>query len=265
MTELSTWNEPNVSSQPTSRHPETAARYYTVLRRVCPGCRVLAAEVLDNTDAPGWLRSFQAALPAPPRLWGLHNYEDANHFSSSGTDRVLQAVRGEIWVTETGGLVRYADAAGRVTFPPDERRAADATRFAFQIADAHPDRISRIYLYEWRSAGPRDGFDRGLLRADGTPRPAYFVLRDHLKTAGPPVPKAPSPCRAGFGSRGARCTSSAARCASPWRAWARCPAPGGSRCSRARRHGGSGRSACMSLPVTSPRCVSSSGCVGDRD
>ena len=47
----------------------------------------------------------------PPRargrrlIWGLHNYIDANRFRTTGTRSLLRAVPGEVWFTETGGLV----------------------------------------------------------------------------------------------------------------------------------------------------------------
>jgi hypothetical protein len=51
----------------------------------------------------------------------------------------------------------------------------------FDYVEAHLDRIERLYYYVWRSGGATDTFDTGLLRADGTTRPAYDVVADRLR------------------------------------------------------------------------------------
>src|SRR5206468_2519073 len=130
----------NVTTQPTSSSPGLVARYWQAATAICPACRVVAAEVLDSTDAAPYLRAMQAAVPVAPRLWGIHPHEDANHLRTHGTDAILRAVGGEVWLTEASGLVRYTDASGRVTFPYDERRAARALGQVFDIARAHATR-----------------------------------------------------------------------------------------------------------------------------
>jgi hypothetical protein len=50
----------------------------------------------------------------------------------------------------------------------------------FDYVDAHVDRVERLYYYVLRSGGAVDKFDTGLLRADGTTRPAYDVVVDRL-------------------------------------------------------------------------------------
>ena len=52
------WNEANHVSQPTSKSPKRAAQYYDVLRKKCKGCKVLAADVLDQSNVTTWLNSF---------------------------------------------------------------------------------------------------------------------------------------------------------------------------------------------------------------
>ena len=46
-----------------------------------------------------------------PRYWGMHNYIDANRLRTTGTRRMLRAVKGQIWFTETGGIVARRTAA----------------------------------------------------------------------------------------------------------------------------------------------------------
>jgi hypothetical protein len=87
-------------------------------------------------------------------------------------------VAGKVWVTETGGIVRAE------RWPYDEERARLSLGRALSLAEAHPDRIERVFIYQWRAA-PSEPWDAGLLRPDGTPRPSYAVLADYV---GAPVP-----------------------------------------------------------------------------
>jgi hypothetical protein len=176
---LQPWNEANSATQPTGKHPERAAAYYEAVRRVCPGCTITAADVLDGSNLERWLTRFKTALhgtPAP--LWGLHNYSDTNRFRTSGTKRMLSLVPGQIWLTEAGGIVAFTTADGRVALPYDEQRAARAIRFLFRLGGLSP-RITRIYVYQWKIDFSGNRFDAGLVGPDGKPRPSLRVLEQH--------------------------------------------------------------------------------------
>src|SRR5439155_11345713 len=128
------WNEVNHKSQPTAQHPDRAAAYYDVVRANCPGCTVVAADVLDQQGFTRYLARFRRATSGPaPRLWGLHNYSDTNRFRTRGTRSMLRAVPGDIWVTETGGVARF----GR-SFPFDLQRQARATAYTFKLLRLSP-------------------------------------------------------------------------------------------------------------------------------
>ena len=51
--EWGVWNEANHPSQPTWRHPERAAAYFTAMRSICRGCTIVALDVLDLSDVAG--------------------------------------------------------------------------------------------------------------------------------------------------------------------------------------------------------------------
>jgi hypothetical protein len=178
VTDLGVWNEPNVATQPTANDPALVTRYWQAATAVCPACRIVAAEVLDSTNAASYLRAMLSATAVAPRLWGIHPHEDANHFRSNGTAAILATVPGEVWFTEASGLVRYADASGRVTFRYDEARGARALEQAFDLAGG---RITRLYVYSWKQRPGR--FDSALLRSDGSARPGLAVVRAHLAPA----------------------------------------------------------------------------------
>jgi hypothetical protein len=169
------WNEINHASQPTSRSPERAADYYNVVKAECPHCTVLAGDLLDQPGMGRYLRRYRRRLDGTPRIWGLHNYADSNRFRDSGLGELLDAVAGDVWLTETGGIVRF----GR-SFPEDEQRAARAISYALRLARRH-DRVKRVYLYNWTGSKPGDRFDSGLIGPDGKTRPGYERLKRALK------------------------------------------------------------------------------------
>ncbi len=174
--DISPWNEVNSATQPTGKHPETAAGYYNVVRAACRGCTIVAADLLDASNIRRYAASFMKKAQGKPRLWGLHNYTDTNRFRSRGTTALLQTVKGTVWLTETGGVVRFVTQTGKVALPKSESRAKKAMGYMFRLAEQNAKRIKRIYVYQWRVNNVFDRFDAGVVRADGTPRPSYDVL-----------------------------------------------------------------------------------------
>ena len=171
------WNEINHKSQPTADAPARAAAYYNVVRANCSGCTVVAGDLLDQAGAERYLARYVPRLDAaggPGRVWGLHNYSDTNRFRDSGTTRFLAAVKGDVWLTETGGVARFGRA-----FPFSLTRQARAITYMVRLARSQP-RIKRLYVYNWAGAPADARFDSGLTNADGTPRPAYGALRRAL-------------------------------------------------------------------------------------
>ena len=169
------WNEINHASQPTARSPRRAAEFYNVVKAGCPDCTVLAGDVLDQRGMTRYVRQYRRHLDGEPTIWGLHNYADTNRFRTSGLRDLLRTVKGDVWLTETGGIVRF----GR-NFPRDEQRAARAIAYAFKLARDH-ERVKRVYLYNWTGAKPTDRFDAGLIAPDGTARPGFDALRAELE------------------------------------------------------------------------------------
>ncbi len=174
-----TWNEANHCSQPTCNDPERAAQYYLVIRSHCHGCSVVAADVLDGSRLVPWVRRFQKAVGGRRVIWGLHNYIDANRFRTRGTRALLKAVKGDVWFTETGGLVVRRNGS-TVAFPGSTRHAAAATRWVFKLAALSP-RVKRVYFYHWSAPTASNAtWDSGLVDRFDHPRPAYDVLLSWL-------------------------------------------------------------------------------------
>ncbi|MEA2248554.1 MAG: hypothetical protein QOH46_3083 [Solirubrobacteraceae bacterium] len=174
---ITPWNEANYKTQPTARNPRLAADFYNQTLSVFTGARIVAADVLDQDDVVAWLRTFRTYAYRHPQLWGLHNYNDANLLrpaAGSMTAKVMAYLPGEVWLTETGGIVNSP------RFPNDPQRAARAVQHVFTLAEAFP-RISRIYIYNWLGVADPGGWDAGLVTWDSRPRPALDVVRRYMR------------------------------------------------------------------------------------
>jgi hypothetical protein len=197
------WNELNNKSQPTYKSPKLAASYYKTLKANCKKCTIVAADILDSSNAVSYVKKFQRyTKKQKPRLWGLHNYADTNRFRARITPKFLKAVKGQVWLTETGGLVKFLP-----NFKQSTSRANKATKYMFKLADrfskklrGYPSKITRLYPYTFygytqlttKKVNPR--FDAGLVGpltfnpnagysfTYPKPRPAYKTFKKLVKS-----------------------------------------------------------------------------------
>ena len=159
--------------------PKLAAGYYKAARSACASvkrnCRIVALDILDQnnvTSAVRYVRSFIRFARPFPKIWGIHNYSDTNRFSTKRTRALLNATRrGEVWLTETGGIVRFGKS-----FPFSTSRAAKALGCMFTIAKSNK-RIKRLYIYNYGAADAGGSFDSGLVNADDSRRPGWTVVQ----------------------------------------------------------------------------------------
>ncbi|HEX2084101.1 MAG TPA: hypothetical protein VHF89_00330 [Solirubrobacteraceae bacterium] len=188
VTEFAATNESN-HNPPTFKRPELAAGYYKDMRRECPSCKVAAATILEVPTAKDrkrtrtWVKRFLRAAGHQPKYWALHNYVSANKFDVRGTKELLKLVRGEIWITEVGGLVvrRTRDFAGKIKMREGLAHAARVTRFIFDRILTLSPKIKRVYLFHWNATGPNDTWDSGLVGADGRPRSSLNIVQAKLR------------------------------------------------------------------------------------
>ena len=185
---LQPWNEANRGnvnehgsgsySSPTAKQ---SAQYYLALRKLCSKCTVVGLDVLDSTSVPAtirYLNEFKRDVGRRhlPTIWGLHNYSDTNRFRSTGTKAVLRDTTGQVWLTETGGIVKLS---GDFSF--SLKRQTKATRYMFRLAGLSK-RITRLYIFQWTGGiTSRERFDAGLTNYKGKVRPAYCVVYEHLR------------------------------------------------------------------------------------
>jgi hypothetical protein len=165
-----------------------SAQYYRALKLVCKTCTVVGLDVLDApvvTPTLEYIAEFKHDVArlktVMPSVWGLHNYSDTNRLQSIRTKAILAAVPGQVWLTETGGIVQFGSA-----FPNKKgsglTRAAKALSYMFRIAGSS-SRIKRLYIYDWTGGGAATRFDAGLMNAKYEPRPGYVVVCKQLHAA----------------------------------------------------------------------------------
>jgi hypothetical protein len=178
------WDEANRGNVPrafSSPSAAAAAKYYQALKRVCKGCTVIGLDVLDQENISPTLRyisEFKREIvhlrTVMPSIWGLHNYSDINRLESWRTHELVRALGGQVWLTETGGIVQFGGA-----FPNKHgsglTRAAKVLKYMFAVAGSEP-RVKRLYIYDWTGGYTSTRFDAGLMNAHDQPRPGYVAV-----------------------------------------------------------------------------------------
>jgi hypothetical protein len=190
------WNESNrgnVKGSFSSPSAGAAARYYQALKRSCKGCSVIGLDVLDENSINATLRYISAfkreivhLRTVMPSIWGLHNYSDLNRLQSWRTRQLSRAMGGQVWLTETGGIVQFKPSFLNKN-GSGLSRASKVLKFMFSVA-ASNSHIKRLYIYNWIGGNSSTRFDAGLMNAHGQPRPGYLVVCKQLHGAKCSVP-----------------------------------------------------------------------------
>jgi hypothetical protein len=97
---------------------------------------------------------------------------------------MLSMVPGQVWLTETGGIVKFQG------FRYSPKRAAARTKWMLKLANRYDSRqrglrskITQLFVYRWFGEASRSArFDAGLVNASGSPRPAYRVFAKAART-----------------------------------------------------------------------------------
>jgi hypothetical protein len=185
------WNEANrgnIQHVLASPSAASAARYYQALKRVCKGCTVIGLDVLDAATIHATLRyisEFKREVvhlrTVMPSIWGLHNYSDVNRLESWRTKELSKAFGGQVWLTETGGIVQFKPSFSN-SHGSGLSRAAKVLKYMFAVAASQP-RIKRLYIYDWSGGNTSTRFDAGLMNAHQQPRAGYVVVCKALHAA----------------------------------------------------------------------------------
>ncbi len=185
------WDEANRGNIPhalASPSAAAAAEYYQALIRVCKGCTAIGLDVLDSENiAPTllYISEFKHEIhrleTIMPKIWGLHDYSDVNRLESWRTRELVHAFGGQVWLTETGGIVQFDDAFLN-KHGSGLTRAAKVLKFMFGLAGSLPQ-IKRLYIYDWTGGTSSTRFDAGLTNVHNQPRAGYVVVCRELHAA----------------------------------------------------------------------------------
>lgn len=188
------WNEANHSTQPTNHRPDKAAQFFLEMRSACAGCTIVAVDVLTQggprsdglSSYRGYLRRFYGALGRSKRglakIVGIHNYGELTLSKGAVISRDLTTFArrynraARFWITESGGI-----ASNRSRTCSESRQATGETRMFSHAAALAKNGVDRLYLYNWTAERCRDLHDSGLIREDGTARPALAVVQRGAK------------------------------------------------------------------------------------
>ena len=190
-----TWgamNEANHDSQPTWNNPRRAAQFFLAMRSMCRRCTIVALDVLDQRGVERYIRRFYSALGSRKslaKIVGIHNYSDTNRNRDTGTRAILKTVKqqnpsAQFWLTETGGVAKFGTSFPCNPSSPGraERRQARAVNFMFTLTKRFRRDIRRLYIYNFNGADCEERFDAGLVRRDGTARPAYTAVKRQIRS-----------------------------------------------------------------------------------
>ncbi len=181
-------NRGNVLHSFSSPSAGASARYYQALLRVCKGCTVIGLDVLDQANITPTLRyisEFKREIAhlqtVMPSIWGLHDYSDVNRLQSWRTHELTRALGGQVWLTETGGIVQFKPEFLNIR-GAGLTRAARVLKYMFNVAGSDPQ-IKRLYIFDWSGGTTSTRFDAGLTDAHNNPRPGYVAVCRALHAA----------------------------------------------------------------------------------
>jgi hypothetical protein len=181
-------NRGNVLHSFSSPSAGASARYYQALLRVCKGCTDIGLDVLDQANITPTLRyisEFKREIvhlhTVMPSIWGLHDYSDVNRLQSWRTRELSNALGGQVWLTETGGIVQFKPEFLNV-HGSGLTRAAKVLKYMFSVA-ASNSRIKRLYIFDWSGGTNSTRFDAGLTDSHNIPRPGYITVCRELHAA----------------------------------------------------------------------------------
>jgi hypothetical protein len=182
-TTWASWNEANHCGSRLCHREKLAAAYYRKMRQECRRCTILATELLDMPNMLRWVKRFRRYARTEPKYWGLHNYVEANRFRTTSLKKLLRRVKGKVWLTEVGGIVKRRTNKKYTVkrIPESQWHALRVTRYIFDEVATLSPRITRVYLYHWNSSSRRDSWDSALIGPTGRRRPAFAVVQKELR------------------------------------------------------------------------------------
>ena len=159
------WDEANRGNVPgafSSPSAVAAAHYYQALMRVCKGCTVIGLDVLDaanigadaHATSPNSSARSAACGRSCRRSGACTTTPTSTAWKAGARANSSRALGGQVWLTETGGIVQFGGA-----FPNSHgsglTRAAKVLKYMFAVAGSHPADQAPLHLRLDRRDAPR--------------------------------------------------------------------------------------------------------------
>jgi hypothetical protein len=183
------WNEENHPTEATFARPDRAAQFFLEMRSQCSTCTIDALDLLTQgtprssgvASYRGYTKGFFKALGKKASLVkviGIHNYGELTTTEGAGVSRDLINYakrfnkKTRFWITESGGI-----AANRSRACDEERQQIGEVRMFSHAAALAKNGVDRLYMYNWTADTCTSVHDSGLIRPDGTARPALAEIQ----------------------------------------------------------------------------------------
>ncbi|HWI23158.1 MAG TPA: glycosyl hydrolase [Baekduia sp.] len=188
---VTTWNEPNINAK--SKPARRVAQWYRSLRQVTrpKAIKLIAADVVDRDNMASWTTLYLQELRRQgvprPKHWGLHNYVDVNNLSYARTRRFTKLVKGQVWLTETGGVAARNNGSTVRFKGRGAAFQARATKYLLSTMLRHNRSISHVFIYNWNAQHPMNvaTWDSALIAMNGRARPAFDVVKRYIDRSRP--------------------------------------------------------------------------------
>ena len=164
--EFATWNEANINKQ-----PATVAKWWLAMRKACPSCTVLGADLLDRANVGTWARA-SSRRQADAEGLGPAQLRRRQPRLDEGHARADQGGQGRRLVHRDRRR-RLAQQRLEGDVPDRRAHAAKATKFVFSTLVKVSPRVKRVYIYHWNTGvGDTTGADDDRTWDSGLDRPA---------------------------------------------------------------------------------------------
>ena len=147
----------------------------------------MAADMLDTGNMGRYLRTSSATPRARRSCGACTTTATSTAGARRFTKQMLRTVPGEVWLTETGGIVKLAAELQALA----RRAPRPRTKDMFKLVNKYDTKRARhaledhapVRLHLVRRATRSARFDAGLVNPDGSPRPAFSVFKQERRAS----------------------------------------------------------------------------------
>lgn len=179
---ISPWNEASyVQRKP--KELKRVVNWTKLAKKSCKRCKIVM-NVVDKPNLNSWTKKYiklsKKTKGSTVKIWGLNNYVDVNNFTDKRTKAFMKIAKGQIWLTETGGVVGRSNGQSSFAGTGVDHQTKATTYLFDNIVKKQP-RIKYVFIYNWDNEiadfpSRYITWDSALRAHSGVLRPAYNVI-----------------------------------------------------------------------------------------